>query len=428
MALGLFVLIVGLAVLLAIGVPVAFALLGASILAFFTLDVAPMIAVQQLASGINVFALMAIPFFVFAGDLMYRTGIAERLVRLADAALGGTRGGLGQVDVGASMLFGAVSGSAAASVSALGSALMPMMEEKGYDTDYAVNVTCTAAILGVIIPPSHNMIIYAASSSVGVSIGDLFIAGIVPGILSGALLMLTAWLVARRRNYPKGAFPGWRNVLLTTVMAIPGLLTALIIVIGILAGVFTPTESAAVAVGYTVLLGFFGYRSLDWAGFSLAVRGAVRTTAMVMLIIGSAATFGFMLAILEAPIRLADGVRAISDEPWIILLVVLAVLLLLGTFMDMAPLIIITTPIFQPLVMDVGMDPVHFGIVMMLALGIGLVTPPVGSVLFVGASIGRIRIEDTIKTIWPFYAALVVALLLTTFIPWLTLGLPDMLR
>jgi tripartite ATP-independent transporter DctM subunit len=413
-----------LAIFLVLGVPVAFSLLGASILTFFFLDVAPVIAVQRLASGINVFSLMAIPFFVFAGDLMYRAGIAERLVRVADAALGRTRGGLGQVDVGASMMFGAVSGSAVASVSALGSTLMPMMADKGYGRDYAVNVTCTAAILGLIIPPSHNMIIYAASSGIGVSIGDLFLAGIVPGVVAGIMLSLAAWLVAKKRDYPRGHFPGWRAFGLAAVAAIPGLLTALIIIVGILAGIFTPTESAAVAVGYTVLVAVFGYRSMNAAGFGLAVTGALRTTAMVMLIIGSAAAFGWLLALLEGPAQLAQLVTTMTDEPALILLIVLIVLLILGTFMDMAPLIIITTPIFLPMMVEIGMDPVHFGIVLMLALGIGLVTPPVGSVLFVGSAIGGIRIEEAVRTIWPFYLALVAALLLTAYVPALSLTLP----
>ena len=416
-----------LALFLIIGVPVAFALFAASVLTFFYLDIAPVIAVQQMASGMNVFSLMAIPFFIFAGDLMYRAGIAEKLVRLADAALGGTRGGLGQVDVGASMLFGAVSGSAIASVSALGSALTPMMVEKGYDRDYAVNVTCTAAILGLIIPPSHNMIIYAASAGIGISIGDLFVAGIVPGVMAGIILGITSWLVARKRGYPKGTFPGWRTFILAAIAAVPGLMTAVIIVVGILAGIFTPTESSAVAIGYTLLVGIFGYRTLGSKQLGLAIAGSVRTTAMVMLIIGSAAAFGWLLALLEAPSALAGFVTSVTDNPVIVMLMVLAALLVLGTFMDMAPLIIITTPIFLPLMISFGYDPVHFGIVLMLALGIGLVTPPVGAVLFVAAAIGKIRIEDTVKTIWPFYLALIIALLLTAFIPALSLTLPGLL-
>ena len=424
----LIVLAASLIVFLVVGVPVAFALFAASALTFLFLDIAPVVAVQQMASGVNVFALMAIPFFIFAGDLMYRAGIAGRLVRVADATLGHVRGGLGQADVGASMLFGAVSGSAVASVSALGSALMPMMVEKGYDKDYAVNVTCSAAILGLIIPPSHNMIIYAAASGMGVSVGDLFVAGIAPGIVAAAMLALATWFVAKQRNYPKGVFPGWRFLLSSALMAIPGLLTAIIIVVGILAGVFTPTESSAVAIVYTLLVAIFGYRSLGPKEFGLAVAGAVRTTAMVMMIIGAAAAFGWLLALLEAPTKLAGMVTAVTDEPALVMLIVLLVLLLLGTFMDMAPLIIITTPIFLPMMVRLGFDPVHFGVVLMLALGIGLVTPPVGSVLFVGAAIGRMRIEDAVKTIWPFYLALLAALLVTAYWPALSLTLPGLLK
>ncbi|MCG8442851.1 MAG: TRAP transporter large permease [Caulobacterales bacterium] len=413
-----------LAVLLALGVPVAFALGAASLTMFIALDIPPLVAFQRMAAGMNVFALMAIPFFVFAGDLMYRAGIAERLVHVAEALFGRARGGLGQVDVGASMMFGAVSGSAVASVSAMGAALMPMMREKGYDADYGVNVTATAAVTGLLIPPSHNMIIYAAAAGAGVAVGDLFLAGLVPGLLTGALLMATAWAVAVRRGYPRGAFPGWPAFAKALFAAIPGLMTAIIILVGILAGVFTPTESSAIAVIYTLLVAMFVYRSLGWPAFALAVTGAARTTAMVMLIIGSAGAFGWLLALLEAPAQLAALLALISDNPIIILLLINMALLVLGTFMDMAPLIIITTPIFLPVATQLGMDPVHFGIMLMLNLGIGLVTPPVGSVLFVGAAVGGIRIEDTVRTIWPFYLALIAALGLVTYVPAVSLTLP----
>jgi len=414
-----------LAVLLAMGVPVAFALGGASLATFFLLDIPSIVAFQRMSAGMNVFTLMAIPFFVFAGDLMARTGIAERLVRVAEAAFGRSRGGLGQVDVGASMLFGAVSGSAVASVSAMGSTLMPMMKNKGYDTDYAVNVTITAAILGILIPPSHNMIIYAAASPVSVNIGDLFLAGIFPGLLAGAALMFTAWRVAVKRGYPRGEFPGWGVFVRALVMAIPGLLTALIIVFGILLGVFTPTESSAVAVLYTILVGVFVYRTLGPKRFLEAASSAVKTTAMVMLIIGAAGMFGWLFALLEGPNALASGLTAISDDPVIVMLLILLVLLLLGAFMDMAPLIIITTPIFLPVAMSAGVDPVHFGIIMLLNLGIGLLTPPVGSVLFVGCAVGGAKPEQVIRTIWPFYTALILVLLLVTFIPPISLWLPE---
>ncbi|MEE2689956.1 MAG: TRAP transporter large permease [Pseudomonadota bacterium] len=414
--------------LLALGAPVAFAVLGATIAAFIALDLPLIVVFQRMAAGMSVFSLMAIPFFVFAGDLMYRAGIAERLVRVAEAAFGRARGGLGQVNVGANMLFGAVSGSAIASASALGSSLMPLMKEKGYDPDYAVNVTVTAAIVGILIPPSHNMIIYSAASGVGVSVSDLFLAGVVPGLLTGALLMLVAWIVAVKRGYPRGVFPGWKTFLRAFLAAAPGLMTALIIMGGILSGVFTATESSAIAVIYTIIVGALVYRTLDFQRFIEAALQSVRTTAMVLLIIGAATGFGYVLAILEAPAQLAQAITSITDNPVLILLIINLSLLLLGTFMDMAPLIVITTPIFLPIVQKLGMDPVQFGIVMMLNLGIGLVTPPVGSVLFVGSAVGGVPVETAVKTIWPFYAALVIALLLITYIPALSLTLPAMFR
>ena len=410
--------------LLALGVPVAFALFGAALATFVVADIPLIVAVQRMAAGISVFTLMAIPFFIFAGDLMYRSGIAERLVRVADAAFGRVRGGLGLVDVGASMMFGAVSGSAIASASAIGSTMVPLMDEKGYDRDYSVNVTVTAAIVGLLIPPSHNMIIYAAASGIGVSIGDLFLAGIVPGLMTGGMLMLTAWLVARKRNLPKGHFPGWRAFLRASLYAIPGLMTGVIIMGGILSGIFTPTESSAIAVIYTMIVGTLVYRNLGWRGTWEAAQKSVRTAAMVLFIIAAATAFGFALALLEVPAALASLIAVITENPLMTLLVINIMLLLLGTFMDMAPLIVITTPIFLPVAMATGVDPVHFGIILMINLGIGLVTPPVGSVLFVGSAVGKVPIADMVRTIWPFYLTLIAALLLISFVPALSMWLP----
>lgn len=424
----LIVLIGALFILLAMGVPVAMALALSTLAAFLVLDIPMVVAFQRMGAGMNVFALMAIPFFVFAGDLMARAGIAERLVRVGEAAFGRTQGGLGQVTVGASMMFGAVSGSAAASVSALGPTLMPMMAERGYDRSFAVNVTISAAILGILIPPSHNMIIYAAASPIGISVGDLFLAGILPGLLAGFALMLTAWLIARKRGYPRGVFPGWNSFLRAFVMALPGLMTAVIIVGGILFGLFTPTEASAVAVIYTVIIGALVYRTLGPSRFLAAAAGAVKTTAMIMLIIGCAAMFGWLLALLEVPGQLATGLSGLPAHRLVIFLLINLLLLLLGTFMDMAPLIIITTPIFLPVVMALGMDPVQFGIIMMLNLGVGLLTPPVGSVLFLGSALGKVPVEETIRSIWPFYLCLLAVLMLITFFPPLTLWLPGMFR
>ena len=413
--------------LLAIGVPVAYSLLGAALACFAAMGIPPVVAIQRVAAGISVFTLMAIPFFIFAGDLMYRAGIAERLVRVADAAMGRVRGGLGLVDVGASMMFGAVSGSAIASASAIGSTMVPLMRDKGYPADYAVNVTVTAAIVGLLIPPSHNMIIYSAASGIGVSIGDLFLAGVIPGLLTGFMLMAAAWLVARQRDLPRGSFPGWRAFIRAAAYAIPGLLTAVNIKGGILSGIFTATDSSAIAVIYTVLVGVVVYRSLGWSEFWAAARQSVRTASMVLFIIAAATAFGFALALLEVPAALGELIGFVTQNPLLTLLIINLVLLALGTFMDMAPLIVITTPIFLPVAMGMGVDPVHFGIIMMLNLGIGLVTPPVGSVLFVGSAVGKVPVTTLVKTIWPFYLTLLAALMLVSYIPALSLWLPRMM-
>ena len=410
--------------LLALGVPVAFSLLGASIATFLVMDIPLVVVFQRLAAGVSVFSLMAIPFFIFAGDLMYRSGIAQRLVEVAEAMLGRTRGGLGLVNVGASTMFGAVSGSAIACASAMGATLMPLMKQKGYDADYAVNVTATAAIVGLLIPPSHNMIIYSAASGIGVPIGDLFLAGVVPGIVTAFILGAVTWFVAVKRGYARGAFPGWRAFARALFFAVPGLMAAVIIMGGILSGIFTATESSAIAVIYTILVGAFVYRSLGWSRFAEAAMQSVKVTAMVLLIIGAATAFGYALAVLEAPAQLADLITSITRNPLLVLLIINITLLVLGTFMDMSPLIVITTPILLPVVMEVGVDPVHFGIIMMLNLGIGLVTPPVGSVLFVSSAVGGLPIEKAVKSIWPFYLALVLSLILITYIPALSLSLP----
>ena len=415
------------AVLLLAGVPVAFALGASAIATMAWLDIPLIVAFQRMAAGMNVFALMAIPFFIYAGELMNHSGIAERLVRFAHSLLGCVRGGLGQVNVLASMMFGAVSGSAVASASAMGSALVPVMKEEGYDPDYAVDVTISAATTGLLIPPSHNMIIYAIAAG-GLPIGALFLAGIVPGLMLGMALMVVAYILARRRGYPAGEFPGWLIVAKTFVYAIPGLLSAVIIVGGILSGVFTATESSAIAVIYTMIVSALVYRSLDRKAFIRASLSAVRTTSMVLLVIGTAAAFGWVLAVTEVPLRLSNAMLEISSNPIVILLLINLILLALGTFMDMSPLIVISTPIFLPVAIELGIDPVHFGIIMILNLGTGLITPPVGSVLFVGSAVGGVRIEEAIRGLWPFYLAFIVMLGLVTYVPAISMTLPGLFQ
>ena len=413
---------------LLLGVPVAFALGLSSIATVFYMDLPPLIVFQRIASGMNAFALIAIPFFIYAGELMLHGGIADRLVRLACAAVGHVRGGLGVVNVVTSMLFGGISGSAVADASALGATLIPVMRKKGYDDDYSVNVTVTSATIGLTIPPSHNMIIYSIAAGGTVSVASLFLAGFIPGIFTGICLMIAAYVIAVRRGYPSEPFPGFRVLAITFAAALPGLTTAVIIVGGVLSGIFTATESSAIAVIYALCVTVLVYRSMTWRKFILATTNAVRTTAIVLLVIGMASAFGWLLALNQIPALLFDLLQGISDHPLIILIIINVILLFLGTFMDMSPLIIISTPIFLPIVQKLGMDPIQFGIVLMINLGIGLVTPPVGSVLFVGCAVAKIRIEDTLKTIWPFYLALLFALIVVTYIPAVSMTLPNLLE
>ncbi len=412
-------------VLLLIGTPVAFALGIAALAALAWLDIPLIVVFQRMAAGINVFALMAIPFFIFAGELMNHSGIAERLVRFANSLLGRVKGGLGLVSVFASMMFGAVSGSAVASASAMGSVMVPIMDEEGYDRDYAVDVTVSSATTGLLIPPSHNMIIYAIAAG-GVPVGSLFLAGVVPGVLLGIGLMLVAYILARSRGYPSGVFPGWRVVATTMLHSVPGMISAVIVVGGILSGIFTATESAAVAVIYTMFAAVCIYRSLDRRAFLQASLSAVKTTAMVMLVIGTAAAFGWVLAVAEVPERLANSMLEISGNPLVILLMINLLLLLLGTFMDMSPLIVITTPIFLPVAVGLGIDPVHFGVILILNLGAGLITPPVGSVLFVGSAVGNLRIESVVRGLWPFYIVFLFILGMVTYVPAVSMTLPNL--
>ncbi|MEH6728074.1 MAG: TRAP transporter large permease [Hyphomicrobiales bacterium] len=410
-----------------IGVPVAFAMGVAALAAFFYEGFPLLIPFQRIVSGTTIFSLLAIPFFIFAGELMLHGGIAKRLVQFASALVGHVRGGLASVNIFSSMLFGGISGSAVADISALGSLLIPIMKEKGYDGDYAVNVTVTSSIAGVVIPPSHNMIIFAVAAGGGISISKLFLAGVVPGILMCVCLAIAAYVIAIKKNYPSEPFPGWRTVAVTAASALPGFVTAIIIVGGVLSGVFTVTESGAFGAIYALLLTAFVYRSLSWQQFKIAVTTSVRTTSMVMILIACAGAFGYLLALYEVPGLLSGFLLSISDNPLIILLMINIMLLLLGMIMDMAALILICTPIFMPIATNLGMDPVQFGIMLMMNLGLGLCTPPVGACLFVGCAVGKVPIEDALKTIWPFYLAILAALLLVTYVPAISLTLPALM-
>ena len=421
---GLLILMGIFALCVIIGVPVAFAL-GVAALSAFAFEGLPLIiAFQRIVSGISVFSLMAIPFFIFAGELMFHGGIAQRLVRFASSAVGAVRGGLGIVNVFSSMLFGGISGSAVADISALGSILIPVMKEKGYDDDYAVNVTVTSSIAGVMIPPSHNMILYGVAAGGGISRSQLFMAGVVPGVLMCICLAFTAYIIAVKRGYKAEVFPGFKVLFIHFIVALPGLFTAVIIVGGVLSGVFTVTESGAFGTLYAFVVTILVYRELTWEKFKLAVVNAVKTTSMVMILIACAACFAYMLTYFQVPSQMTAFMTSVSDNPIAIMLMINGMLLTLGMIMDMAALILICTPIFLPVAQSIGIDPLQFGMIMLMNLGIGLCTPPVGSCLFVGCAVGNVPMEKAVRTIWPFYAAIFVALMLTSFVPAISLTLP----
>lgn len=417
-----------LAVLLVAGVPVAFALAAASLGTLLYLGLPSFVMVQQTAAGAGSASLIAIPLFIFAGELMLRGGISDRLIAFAAALVGRMRGGLAQVNVLASLFFGGVSGSAIADVSAIGGTMIPQMANRGYDRDFAVNVSVTAALVALLVPPSHNLILFSASAGGSIAITDLFAAGIVPAVLLTVVLMITTRIIAGQRGYAAEGFPGFGALARRLVAALPGLLLVGLIFFGIKSGIFTAVESAAIAVAYATLVSGLAYRNLGGGKFLEACRGAARTASLILFVIGAAASFGWLLAWLQVPAAAVEFLTSVASEPAIVLLLLVVVLLLLGTFMDLAPLIIICTPIFLPVAKAFGVDPVHFGVILILTAGIGLITPPVGSVLFVGAAIGGIRITDALRSIWPFYVAALAVVLLVVFIPQLSLWLPHLLR
>jgi tripartite ATP-independent transporter DctM subunit len=413
--------------LLVLGVPVAFAI-GLSAVVSFIYEGLPLAVVfQRMASGMNIFSFLAIPFFIFAGELMLRSGVADRIVAFAKNLVGHVRGGLGMANVVACTLFGGVSGSPVADVSAMGATMIPMMKREGYDADYAVNVTTHASLVGALMPTSHNIIIYALAAGGKVSIAALILAGLFPAALTTICMLIAAYLVAVKRGYPAGVFPGWDAVLKSLVAAVPGLLVIAIIVGGIMSGVFTATESAAVAVCYSILLSVFLYRSLTFSHFVEAAAKAVKTTGIVLLLIGVSNTLGYLISLYGAAEATGNALASLSTSPWVIFLLVNVILFLLGTFLDMAATILICTPIFLPICMQYGMGPVQFGMLMLINCALGLNTPPVGTTQAVGCAIGGISITAVMRTILPFYAALIAALFLVTYVPAFSLTLPHLL-
>jgi len=421
---GVFILIGSFTVLCLLGMPVGYALGLAAILAAIATDIPLEAVMLKVSGGMSGFSLLAIPFFVLAGAIMAVGGMAERLVNLAKVFVGFIRGGMALVNIVASTMFGCISGSSVADTAAVGSVMIPQMIKNGYPRLFAVNVTISGSLQPLLLPPSHNMIIYSLAAGGTVSVAHLFVGGIIPALLLGLSLIVLVLIIAHRDKFPKGEVVPFRQALKIAIDAIWGLVTIVIILGGILSGIFTPTESAAVAVVYAFFVTMFIYRDCKWRDLPKLIGRVVRTVGMVMIMIGFSIGFGYMMAILQVPAKATEFFVAISSDKFTFLLWVNVLLLLLGTFMDLAPMLLICTPIFLPVIKQFDIDPVHFGIIMILNLGIGLLTPPVGPTMVVGCAIGRVSMEAVSRSILVFYIPMLIVLALVTYIPALTLWLP----
>lgn len=382
---------------------------------------------QQMVKGISSFSLMAVPFFITMGVLMGSGGISEKLIALANAMVGWMTGGMAMVNIVASYFFGGISGSAAADTASLGSILIPMMVDQGYDDDFSTAVTITSSCEGLLVPPSHNMVIYAMSAG-GISVGSLFLAGYVPGALLAASLMIGSFIISKRRKYPKGEKFSIINLLKQFVISFWALAAVIIVVIGVVGGWFTATESAAVAVIYSLIVSVFIYKGLTWKGVWKALEQCIDTLSIVLILISTSSIFGYCLTTLHVPSLAANAIIGITDNPIILALLLNLILLALGCIMDMAPIILIATPILLPIAAEIGISPVQFGIMMILNCGIGLLTPPVGAVLFIGSAVGKVKMEKVVKATLPFYLCMILVLMLITFIPEISMFLPNMFK
>ena len=380
---------------------------------------------RLMVAGISSFSLMAVPFFITMGVLMGTGGISEKLIDLANACVGWMRGGLAMVNIVASYFFGGISGSAAADTASLGSILIPMMVDQGYDDDFSTAVTITSSCEGLLVPPSHNMVIYATSAG-GISVGSLFLAGYVPGAILAISLMVGSYIISVKRNYPKGEKFHLVNLLKQFVRSFWALAAVIIVVIGVVGGWFTATESSAIAVLYSLFVSLYIYKGLNWKGVWKALESCVDTLAIVLILISTSKVFGNCLTLLHVPDMAANAILAVSNNRVVTILLINLILLFLGCIMDMAPIILIATPILLPLAKNVGLDPIQFGIMMVLNCGIGLLTPPVGSVLFIGSAVAKLPMEKVVKATLPFYLCMIVALLIISFVPNASLWLPKL--
>lgn len=380
---------------------------------------------QQMVRGISSFTMMAVPFFITMGVLMGSGGISDKLISLATASVGWMRGGMAMVNIVASYFFGGISGSAAADTASLGSILIPMMVDQGYDDDFSTAVTITSSVEGLLVPPSHNMVIYATTAG-GISVGSLFLAGYVPAAILAVSLAVGAYIISVKRNYPKGDKFNLIFLLKQFFISFWALAAVLIVVVGVVGGIFTATESAAIAVIYSLIVSVFIYKGLNWRGVWRVLGDCVNTLSIVLILISTSAVFGFMLTRLQVPSLAASTIIGLTNNPIILALLLNLILLVLGTIMDMAPIILIATPILLPIATSIGLHPIQFGIMVVLNCGIGLLTPPVGSVLFIGSAVSKVPMERVVKATAPFYLLMIVALLLITFIPGISMWLPSL--
>lgn len=423
-----FVLIASFAVFCAIGVPVAYALGLSAIATAVWIDIPLEAVMLKTSDGVDNFPLLAIPFFVMTGALMAEGGTARRLVALAQVFVGFIRGGLAMVNVVAQTLFGCISGSSVADTASIGSVMIPQMIKAGYPRVFATNVTICGSLQAILLPPSHNAVIYSLAAGGSISIAHLFLAGIVPGVMLGLSIMGLCLLISYKRGYPKGEVVPFKEALRVAADSIWGLMTVVIILGGILSGVFTATESGSIACAYAFFVSIFIYREASWRDLPKLLARVSRTVGMVMIMVGFSVSFAYIMALIRLPSLATEFFLSISDNKYVFLMLINILLLILGTFMDLAPMLLICTPILIPVIMKFGIDPIHFGMIMLLNLGIGLVTPPVGPTMVVGCAIGRVSMEQITKELWPFYIVMTIVLMIVTYVPAFSLWLPSFLK
>ena len=419
------VLLISFLVMIILRFPIAYAVAISSILCLMSQGLPLSTLCQFMVKGISSFSLMAVPFFITMGVFMGSGGISQKLIALADACVGWMTGGMAMVNIVASYFFGGISGSASADTASLGTILIPMMVEQGYDDDFSTAVTITSSCEGLLVPPSHNMVIYATSAG-GVSVGALFLAGYLPGALLAASLMIGSYIISKKRKYPKGNPFSIKAFFKQLSVSIWALAAIVIVVVGVVGGVFTATESAAIAVIYSLLVSVFIYKGLDWKGVWKVLDECINTLSIVLILIATSAVFGNCLTRLHVPDMAAKFITGLSNNPYVIALLIDLILLILGCIMDMAPIILIATPILLPIATSIGITPIQFGIMMILNCGIGLLTPPVGAVLFIGSAVGKVKMERVVKATLPFYLCMIVTLILITFIPEISMLIPNL--